>query len=131
MSQINKTTAAQLAQLIINLDRAIDANDLACEALTAHSIKHKYTRDQARAGIVQYVAKKEGLPINDAYQFVKQTGALKTKWEKARKRVTRILAPIYSEPKPRKVNKVDAVEKLIGEFRAMTKAQQRRFMESI
>jgi len=125
------TTANQLAALIVALDKAIDQHDAACEALTAHSIKCKYTRDDARAGVVQYVANKYKLPINDKYQFVKQTGALKTKWEAARKRVQRILAPIYSEPKAKTRNKVDAVEKLLNEFAKLTKAQQRRFMESI
>ena len=128
---MQKQIANQLAQLIINLDQAIDKQDAACEALTAHSIKNKYTRDEARAGVVQYVAKKNGLPINDAYQFVKQDGALKAKWNAARKRVQRILAPIYSEPKPVVRKKVDRVEKLLDAFRAMSKAEQRRFMERV
>lgn len=128
---MQKQIANQLAQLIINLDQAIDKQDAACEALTAHSIKHGYTREQARAGIVQYVAKKAGLPINEQMQFVKQTGANKAKWDAARRRVQRILKPIYSQPQQTTRNKVDPVESVLRAFAKLSKAQQRRFMESI
>jgi len=130
MTHINKTTANQLAALLIKLDAAIDAHDAVCEQLTAHSIKQGYTREQARPAVVQYVSNKLRVPMNDKGQFVKPTGST-TQWEKARKRVQRILAPIYAESKPRVVNKVDAVEKMLKEFAKLTKAQQRRFMESI
>lgn len=130
MSQINKTTANQLAALLLQLDAAIENHDAVCEQLTAHSIKQKYTREQARPAVVQYVANKLRVPVNDKGQFVKPTGSL-TQWEKARKRVQRLLAPIYTEAKPRVVHKADAVEKLLNEFAKLSKAQQRRFMESI
>ena len=127
---MKQTTANQLAALLIQLDAAIEQHDAVCEQLTAHSIKQQYTREQARPAVVQYVANKLRVAVNDKGQFVKPTGSL-TQWEKARKRVQRLLAPIYAEPKARVVHKADAVEKLIKEFRAMSKAQQRRFMESI
>lgn len=121
---MKQTTANQLAALLIQLDNAIEQHDAVCEQLTAHSIKQRYTRDEARPAVVQYVANKFKLPINDKYQFVKQTGALKTKWDAARKRVQRLLAPIYAEPKPAvKRNKndrqtrIDSAEKrLVASF---------------
>ena len=129
---MNKTTANQLAALLIQLDNAIEQQDAVCEQLTAHSIKSKYTRDDARPAVVQYVANKYKLPLNDKGQFVKQTGALKSKWDAARKRVQRLLAPIYAEPKPAvQRNKVDRVEKLLNEFAKMSKAEQRRFMSLV
>ena len=49
-----------------------------------------------------------------------------------RKRVQRLLAPIYAEPKPAvKRNKVDRVEKLLNEFGKLSKAEQRRFMSLV
>lgn len=129
---MKQTTANQLAALLIQLDAAIDNHDAVCEQLTAHSIKQGYTREQARPAVVQYVSNKLDVPMNDKGQFVKPTvQSAMAKWEKARKRVQRMLAPIYAEPKPVKRNKVDPVEKLLNEFVKLSKAQQRRFMESI
>lgn len=129
---MKQATANQLAALLIQLDTAIEHHDAVCEQLTAHSIKQRYTREEARPAVVQYVANKFKLPLNDKGQFVKQTGALKAKWDAARKRVQRLLAPIYAEPKPAATrNKVDRVEKLLNEFGKLSKAEQRRFMERI
>lgn len=128
---MKQTTANQLATLLIQLDNAIDQHDAVCEQLTAHSIKSKYTRDEARPAVVQYVADKYKLPVNDKGQFVKQTGALKTKWDMARKRVQRLLAPIYSEAKPVKRNKVDPVDAAYKAFASLSPAQAKRFLSMI
>lgn len=132
---MNKTTATQLAQLVIKLDQAIAEHDAVCEQLTAHSIKHSYTREQARPAIVQYVGGKLGVAVNEKGQFVKPDAATgkqaMTKWEKARKRVQRILAPIYAEPKPVKRNKVDPVDTAYKAFASLTPAQAKIFLAMI
>ena len=71
----------------------------------------------------------------DAMQFKKpaQTDKAGTKnWEAARFMKRSLLNNLPSAtPKARVVHKVDAVEKLLGQFAKLSKAEQRRFMSLV
>ena len=128
MTQLNKTTAKQLAAKLEAYDATLDTHENQLADLLAFTKKHKVDRDHVHYAITCFVAHKYDVAMNDKGQLVKACDNHKT----ASKRRERLMHSIYAEPKPAvKRNKVDRVEKLLNEFAKMSKAEQRRFMSLV
>ena len=146
----NTTTRNEFVALLKDLVRAHAALDVAKQHVQEFITKHKLTREQAKPYVMTYCANRYGVPLFDDYTFAAPDGyrlpaieraklpkakqtAIKS-WFAAKDAMKRILndAGLHNVlAKPRVVHKVDAVEKLLKEFGKLSKAQQRRFMESI
>jgi hypothetical protein len=132
MTQLNKSIATKLAAKLEAYDATLDSHESQLADLLAFTKQHHVDREHVAYAITCFVSRKYGVPMNDKHQLVKATeGKAATAWGAARKRKSRLLASIYAEAKPRTSNKVDRVEKMLKDFRAMSKAEQRRFMERI
>ena len=126
MTQLNKTTAAQLAAKLEAYDATLDTQESQLADLLRFTKQHKVDREHVAYAITQYVANKYGVPLNDKAQFVKaESGKAKEAWNAARKRKQRLIASIYGEAKPAvKRNKVDPLEVEAKRLRAKYSAKQ-------
>lgn len=126
MTQLNKTTAAQLAAKLEAYDATLDTQESQLADLLRFTKQHKVDREHVAYAITQYVAHKYGVPLNDKAQFVKaESGKAKEAWNAARKRKQRLIASIYGEPKPAtKRNKVDPLELEAKRLRSKYSAKQ-------
>lgn len=126
MTQLNKTTAAQLAAKLEAYDATLDTQESQLADLLRFTKQHKVDREHVAYAITQYVAHKYGVPLNDKAQFVKaESGKAKEAWNAARKRKQRLIASIYGEAKPAvKRNKVDPLEVEAKRLRAKYSAKQ-------
>ena len=126
MTQLNKTTAKQLAAKLEAYDATLDTQESQLADLLHFTKQHKVDRDHVAYAITQYVANKYGVPLNDKGQLVKATeGKAKASWNAARQRKLRLMASIYGEAKPAvKRNKVDPLEVEAKRLRAKYTAKQ-------
>ena len=126
MTQLNKTTAKQLAAKLEAYDATLDTHENQLADLLAFTKKHHVDREHVAYAITQYVANKYGVPLNDKAQFVKaESGKAKEAWNAARKRKQRLVASIYGEAKPAvKRNKVDPLEAEAKRLRTKYTAKQ-------
>jgi len=139
---MKQATANQLSALINTYRAHLLACDSTAAEMTAHSIQHKYTRNEVRPAVLIELCRERGIALNEAGNIVKPTGksaAVLARWEADRKAVQRavnkLVAPIY-QPKPKATatnrNKVDPLEaeakRLRGKF---TPAQLRRLFDSL
>ena len=137
---MKQTTANQLSTLINTYRAQLLACDSTAAEMTAHSIQHKYTRNEVRPAVLAELCRERGIELNEKGNIVKPTGASAkalAKWEADRKAVQRacnkLVAPIY-QPKPKakttsnKVDKVDAVYKM---FAKLSPAEAKRFLSMV
>ena len=132
----NTTVRNGLIALLNNVSATSRANREATQALREYVAKHKLTREQAEPYVMRHCANLYNVVMYvDAMQFKKpaQTDKAGTKnWEAARFMKRSLLNNLPSaKPVQRVVHKVDKVEKMLKEFHAMSKAEQRRFMSLV
>jgi len=132
----NAAIRNEFIKLLSNLSQSIRANREATQAVRQYIAKHKLTREQAEPYVMRHCANLYGVVLFvDAMQFKKPATTDKRAmqdWEAARYMKRALLKDLPSAtPKARVVHKTDKVEQLVKQFRTMTKAEQRRFMESI
>jgi len=110
--------------------------DTARTQLTDALRKAKLTREAIRPAVAAYVCQRvKGAEFDtDKQTLVNNRNhaneAKRKAYEAAKRQISRILATAEST-KPVVRNKVDPVEKLMRDFAKLSKAQQRRFMESV
>jgi hypothetical protein len=126
MTQLNKTTAKQLATKLEAYDATLDTQEHQLADLLHFTKQHKIDREHVAYAITQYVAHKYSVPLNDKAQFVKaESGKAKEAWNAARKRKQRLMQSIYGEAKPAvKRNKVDPLESEAKRLRSKYTAKQ-------
>jgi len=136
MKQLNNKQANVINTAVESFFDASVSYDAAREQLAVALREAKLTREQIRPAVAAYVCQR--IP-NALFDADKQTlvnnrnhanANVRKAYEAAKRQISRILAT--AEGKPRATsNKVDPVEKMLKEFSKLSKAQQRRFMESI
>ena len=126
MTQLNKTTAKQLATKLEAYDATLDTQEHQLADLLHFTKQHKVDREHVAYAITQYVAHKYSVPMNDKGQLVKaESGKAKAAWNNARQRKLRLMKAIYGEPKPAtKRNKVDPLELEAKRLRSKYTAKQ-------
>ena len=136
MQQFNATQAAIINNAVSSFfDASVSYEDARIQ-LTDALRKAKLSREAIRPAVAAYVCQRTPGAIFDAD---KQTlvnnrnhanANVRKAYEAAKRQISRILATAEST-KPVVRNKVDPVEKLMRDFAKLSKAQQRRFMESV
>jgi len=136
MQHYNATQARIINTAVSTFFDASVSYDTARTQLTDALRKAKLTREAIRPAVAAYVCQRTPGAIFDAD---KQTlvnnrnhanANVRKAYEAAKRQISRILATAEST-KPVVRNKVDPVEKLMRDFAKLSKAQQRRFMESV
>jgi len=121
MTQLNKTTAKQLAAKLEAYDATLDTHENQLADLLAFTKKHHVDREHVHYAITCFVAHKYDVAMNDKNQLVKACDNHKT----ASKRRERLMHSIYGEPKPVvKSNKVDPLELEAKRLRAKYNVRQ-------
>lgn len=121
MTQLNKTTAKQLANKLEAYDATLDTQEHQLADLLHFTKQHKIDREHVHYAITCYVAHKYDVAMNDKGQLVKACDNHKT----ASKRRERLMHSIYGEPKPAtKRNKVDPLELEAKRLRSKYTAKQ-------
>ena len=128
MTQLNKTTAAQLAKLLAAYDATLDTQESQLAELLAYTKKHHVDREHVHYAITCYVADKYAVEMNEKHQLVKACANHKT----ASKRRERLMHSIYGEPKPKaRHNKVDRVNDVYKMFAKLSPAEAKRFLAMV
>ena len=136
MQQFNATQAAIINNAVSSFFDASVSYDDARLQLTDALRKAKLSREAIRPAVAAYVCQRvKGAEFNaDKQTLVNNRNhaneAKRKAYEAAKRQISRILATADSD-KPRVVNKVDAVEKLLNAFSKLSKAEQRRFMSLV
>ena len=136
MQQFNATQAAIINNAVSRFFDVSVSYDEARAQLTDALRKAKLTREAIRPAVAAYVCQRiKGAEFNaDKQTLVNNRNhaneAKRKAYEAAKRQISRILATADSD-KPRVVNKVDQVEKLLNAFSKLSKAEQRRFMSLV
>lgn len=135
MQHINTTQATIINAAVANFFSASVSYDEARTQLTSAMRQAKLTREQIRPAVVAYVCQRiKGAEFNAEKQTLVNNRdhaneAKRKAYEAAKRQISRILSTAEGKAVVR--NKVDPVEALLKTFAKLSKAQQRRFMESL